>query len=66
MIGPWQANPNAPADQNYVCKFPLTPAVNNGTKTNTGLGVVGLWKNGVGIFNAKDGKYWNNTTPSNL
>ncbi len=62
VIGPWQANPNAPADQNYVCKFPLTPAVNNGTKTNTGLGVVGLWKNGVGIFNAKDGRYWNNTT----
>jgi len=62
VIGPWQANPNSPSDQNFVCKFPLTPAVNNGTKTNTGLGVVGLWKNGVGIFNAKDGKYWNNTT----
>lgn len=62
VIGPWQNNPNQPADQNFVCKFPLTPAVNNGTKTNTGLGVVGLWKNGVAVFNAKDGKYWNNTT----
>ncbi len=62
VIGPWTANPNVPADMNFVCKFPVAPAVNTGTKTNVGLGVVGLWKNGVSVFNAKDGKYWNNTT----
>ncbi len=61
-IGPWTANPNSPSNQNYKSKFPLTPAQNTGTKTYTGLGAVGLWTNGVAIFNAKDGKYWNNAT----
>ena len=62
VIGPWTANPNVPADMNFVCKFPVAPTVNTGTKTNVGLGVIGLWKNGVSVFNAKDGKYWNNAT----
>ncbi|MEY4905072.1 MAG: hypothetical protein RLZZ292_2887 [Bacteroidota bacterium] len=61
-IGPWTANPNTASNQNYKAKFPLTPAQNTGTKTYTGLGAVGLFTNGVAIFNAKDGQYWNNTT----
>ena len=61
-IGPWPGNPNSPTDQNMTGSFPLTPAENTGTKTNTGLGAIGIWKNGVQIFNAKDGHYWNNAT----
>jgi YHYH protein/Secretion system C-terminal sorting domain len=61
-IGPWMANPNTAGNQNYKAKLPLAPAQNTGTKTYTGLGAVGLFTNGVAIFNAKDGKYWNNAT----
>jgi len=61
-IGPWVANPNTPADMNNTSKFTLSPSVNNGTKTNTGLGAIGLWTNGVQIYNAKDGQHWNNST----
>ncbi len=61
-IGPWAGNPNSPSDQNFIGSYPLAPAEQTGTKTNTGLGAIGFWKNGVAIFNAKDGHYWNNTT----
>jgi len=30
------------------------------SQTTVGLGNVGLWKDGVGIFNANDGNSWNN------
>jgi hypothetical protein len=59
-IGPWQANPNSPVNKNYISKFTLTPGENLGTKTYTGLGPIGMWSNGVAIFNAKDGRYYNN------
>jgi hypothetical protein len=42
----------------------LNPTSNTGTKTKTGLGVIGVWSNGVGIFNPWDGYYWNNSTSS--
>ncbi len=61
-IGPWTANPNTPSNQGFVSKFTRNPVVNSGTKTNTGLGSVGIWTNGVSIFNAKDGRYWNPNT----
>ncbi len=64
-IGPWTANPNTPADKNFISKFTRNPIVNNGTKTNTGLGSIGIWTNGVSLFNAKDGQYWNGTAMSN-
>lgn len=59
-IGPWQANPNIPVNQNFVFKITRNPVVNNGTKTATGLGHIGTWSNGVSIFNAKDGMSYNN------
>ena len=59
-IGPWMANPNTPNSQNYIAKFTRTPSV-SGT-TYTGLGAVGLWTNGVSIYNPQDGMRWNNTT----
>lgn len=59
-IGPWAGNPNTPANQNFCFKITRTPAEKTGTKTNTGLGHIGVWTNGVSIFNAKDAFSYNN------
>src|SRR5678816_1176078 len=40
-IGPWPGNPNTASNQNWLYRIPLSPAVNNGTKTATGLGSIG-------------------------
>jgi hypothetical protein len=61
-IGPWTANPNIPTNQSFVSKFTRNPVQNTGTLTYTTLGNIGIWSNGVAIFNPKDGQYWNNTT----
>ncbi|MEO6302156.1 MAG: YHYH protein [Bacteroidia bacterium] len=58
-IGPWTGNPNIPTNQNFVCKFTLAPTQNTSTPIFTALGNMGLWSNGVAIFNPKDGQYWN-------
>ena len=59
-VGPWPGNPNVPTNQNFVFKITRTPAVNSGTKTNTSLGVIGVWKDGVAMFNALDAFSYNN------
>ncbi len=53
-IGPWVGNPNVPSNQNFVYKITLQPAENTGTTVFTPLGHIGVWSNGVSIFNAKD------------
>lgn len=58
-IGPWSNNPNVPTPQNWTIKLPLSPSAAS-TKTATSMGVNGLWTNGVGIYNAKDGYSYNN------
>ena len=67
-MGPWFINAgnggvfqNWPSAQNNRGQIPRTPAVAT-TKTNTGLGAVGLWVNGVAVFNVLDGASYNNTT----
>lgn len=59
-IGPWQGNPNTPKNQNFVYKITRSPQKNNGTLTATPLGHIGVWSNGVSIFNAKDARTYNN------
>jgi hypothetical protein len=59
-IGPWTANPNTPANQNFVFKITRSAAQNTGAPVNTPLGHVGVWRNGVSIFNARDGMSYNN------
>jgi hypothetical protein len=59
-IGPWAGNPNVPANQNFVFKITRTPVQNTGVLVNVGLGHIGVWSNGVSIFNAKDGMSYNN------
>ena len=53
-IGPWPGNPNVPANQNFVFKISRTLVQNTGSAVNTGLGHIGVWSNGVSIFNALD------------
>ncbi len=57
-IGPWNANPNTPTNQNFVYKLTLTPHKAT-TTTAIGLGHIGVWSNGVSIFNADDAQYVN-------
>ncbi|MBS1914430.1 MAG: YHYH protein [Bacteroidetes bacterium] len=59
-IGPWAGNPNTPMNQNFVFKITRHPAQNTGTATATPLGHIGVWTNGVSIFNAKDAHSYNN------
>lgn len=59
-IGPWTANPNLPANQDFCFRITRNPAPNTGTLVNTPLGHIGVWRNGVSIFNAKDGMSYNN------
>lgn len=59
-IGPWAGNPNTPANQNFVYKITRNPQQNTGTPVNVGLGHIGVWSNGVSIFNAKDAMSYNN------
>tara|TARA_Y100001934_G_C12294225_1_gene746492 strand:- start:357 stop:1601 length:1245 start_codon:yes stop_codon:yes gene_type:complete len=59
-IGPWAGNPNTPANQNFVFKITRNPIENTASKTATGLGHIGVWINGVSIFNAKDAFSYNN------
>jgi hypothetical protein len=59
-IGPWTGNPNIPANQNFCFKITRSPQQNTGTLTATPLGHVGVWINGVSIFNARDAMSYNN------
>jgi len=59
-IGPWTGNPNIPANQNFLFKITRSPQPNTGTAVNTPMGHIGVWSNGVSIFNAKDGFSYNN------
>lgn len=59
-VGPFPGNPNTPANQNFLFHVPLTPTVNNSTKTATSLGAIGFMVNGVVFFNASDGHTYNN------
>lgn len=59
-IGPWTANPNTPANMNFVYKITRNPVQNTATPVVPGLGHIGVWSNGVSVFNAKDGMSYNN------
>ncbi len=59
-IGPWAGNPNIPANQNFVFKTTRNPVQNTGVAIPTGLGHIGVFSNGVSIFNPKDAMSYNN------
>jgi len=57
--GPW-TNPNVASNQNFVFKITRTPQQNTGTPTAVGLGHIGVFTNGVSIFNVSDAQSYNN------
>src|ERR1044072_638683 len=59
-IGPWMGNPNVASNQNFVFKITRSPQQNSGTPTAIGLGHVGIFTNGVSIFNVSDAQSYNN------
>lgn len=61
--GPFQdGNPSQATDQNGIFKLPLNPSQNTGTPTATTGGNIGLFINGVALFDYRDGVAWNTTT----
>jgi len=62
-MGPWQngAFPNLPVNQKLLYRFPRTNGV-PATKTLTGGGQIGIFEDGVEMFNSWDAFYWNGTT----
>lgn len=63
ITGPFlDGNPSLATDQNAIFKFPRVPAVNSGTPTATTGGNIGVFINGVALFDYRDGVAWNTTT----
>ena len=59
-MGPWQngAFPNMPVNQKILYRFPRTNGV-PAAKTLTGGGQIGIFVDGVEMFNSWDANYWN-------
>jgi hypothetical protein len=57
-------NPSQASNQSAIFKFPLSPTKNNGTPTNTTGGNIGVFINGVALFDYRDGVAWNTSTNS--
>jgi len=55
-------NPSQAEDQNAIFKIPLNPVPNTGTLTATSGGNIGVFINGVALFDFRDGVAWNNAT----
>ncbi|AXG74365.1 YHYH protein [Flavobacterium arcticum] len=65
ITGPFMdGNPSLATDQNAIYKFPLTPTQNTGTPTATTAGNIGVFINGVSLFDYRDGVAWNPNTNS--
>ena len=52
----WPNNPWFPQDMNYVFKINRNPRANTGALVATPNGHIGIWKNGVSVYNPKDTK----------
>ena len=66
ITGPYlDGNPSLATSQaGAIFKFPLNPTQNTGTATATTGGNIGLFKNGVALFDYRDGVSWRNSTSS--
>jgi len=63
ITGPFlDGNPSTATAQNAIFKFPLAPTKNTGTPTNTTGGNIGVFINGVALFDYRDGVSWKNST----
>ena len=63
ISGPYlDNNPSIATNQNAIFKITLNPAQNTGVPTNTTGGNIGLFINGVALFDYRDGVSWKNST----
>lgn len=63
VTGPFlDGNPSLATNQNAIFRMPLNPVQNTGTAVNTTPGNIGIFINGVALFDYRDGVAWNNNT----
>lgn len=63
ITGPFMdGNPSLATNQNAIFKIPLNPTQNTGTATATSGGNIGIFVNGVALFDYRDGVAWNTST----
>ncbi|MBK9249039.1 MAG: YHYH protein [Ignavibacteria bacterium] len=63
ITGPFlDGNPSLATNQNAIFKIPLSPVQNTGTPTATTGGNIGIFVNGVAMFDYRDGVSWQNST----
>lgn len=61
--GPFSdGNPSVAANQNKIVKLPLNPTQNTGTATSTTMGDIGVFINGVALFDYRDGVGWSTSS----
>jgi hypothetical protein len=66
VTGPFlDGNPSFATSQNAIFKFPLTPIQNTGTPTATTGGNIGIFINGVALFDYRDGVSYRVATGAN-
>lgn len=65
VTGPFlDGNRSITESQNAIFKFPLNPVKNTGTPSGTAGGNIGIFINGVALFDFRDGISWQNSTNS--
>lgn len=65
VTGPFlDGNPSLASNTNSIFKFPLTPVQNTATAVSTSGGNIGVFINGVAMFDYRDGVSWKNSTSS--
>lgn len=63
VTGPFlDGNPSLATNQNAIFKFPLAPVQNTTTPVATSGGNIGVFINGVAMFDYRDGVSWKNST----
>lgn len=63
IIGPYlDGNPSQASDNEHLFQIPLNPVVESGTKTETPLGYIGVFINGVPMYDYKDGVSYSNSS----
>ena len=63
VTGPFlDGNPSLASTQNAIFKFPLVPVQNTGAAVSTSGGNIGVFINGVAMFDYRDGCSWKNST----
>ncbi len=64
--GPFlDGNTSQATNQNAIFKFPLSPQQNTGTLSTTTGGNIGVFINGVALFDYRDGVSWSATSSAN-